>query len=71
MFSFQTLEPDPILWLKRIVGFGGSTFKDVSSNSGVIIHTLRLGNLTLSLLDILCTTLLSKFSPINTKDSSS
>lgn len=28
---FQALEPDPILKLRRIVGFGGSTFKDVST----------------------------------------
>ena len=26
---FQTLEPDPILRLKRIVGFGGCSFRDV------------------------------------------
>jgi len=27
------LEPDPILRLKRIIGFGGSTFKDVSRSA--------------------------------------
>lgn len=30
MFCFQALEPDPILKLKRIVGFGGASFRDVS-----------------------------------------
>ena len=26
----QTLKPDPILSLKRVVGFGGGTFREVS-----------------------------------------
>lgn len=30
IFNSQSLEPDPILRLKRIVGFGGCSFRDVS-----------------------------------------
>lgn len=29
LFVFQTLKPDPILSLKRVVGFGGGTFREV------------------------------------------
>lgn len=30
LFVFQTLKPDPILSLKRVVGFGGGTFREVN-----------------------------------------
>lgn len=33
IFNSQSLEPDPILRLKRIVGFGGCSFRDVSIKS--------------------------------------
>lgn len=35
--TFQSLEPDPILRLKRIVGFGGCSFRDVSIKSTIIL----------------------------------
>ena len=33
LFVFQTLKPDPILSLKRVVGFGGGTFREVNLSS--------------------------------------
>lgn len=38
ILNIQSLEPDPILRLKRIVGFGGCSFRDVSIKS-----TINLG----------------------------
>ena len=42
IFSIQSLQPDPVLNLKRIVGFGGASYRDVSSFW--LIKNLRFEN---------------------------
>lgn len=47
IFNSQSLEPDPILRLKRIVGFGGCSFRDVSIKSIIILGLVPMfGSLT-------------------------
>lgn len=47
ILNIQSLEPDPILRLKRIVGFGGCSFRDVSIKSTIILGLFPMfGSLT-------------------------